>query len=665
MTATSSTLSGKSAASANAAVASASACCVDVDVEGQRVPRARLQHLVARVVLERDVDPSLARRGGDGAGGGGGHRRSGRASRSRRRRSLTARRPHDRFGRPRRRRRQHGRLTREGAEAGIAIERTEGVGRCAAEQAAARLRRRRAPARPGSAAHRRRRRRTGARRRQRRREHGRPERVRDLGMRDVAVRSRRAAAVLDDVARLEVVDRPRPEAVGEARAAHRQVFGAGHALDSERADAAVRRQLVAEHELALDLRTERIEAPDGGVVRRARRHDRAAHQAVLEDAVEIPRGSFRERDVVGVRPERERALHEEERVDRPRQVGRARRAGDRRRGDDAAEAVAHQVEARARGDDLHAGEQLVRAALAERACAVFHLPERELLERREEKAGHGIADTEQLRRRRRAAACLALGDDRRRVESLLVRAGRRGAAARVEPRLGEQCGVGLEQRGRRRRRVLLLTRAAQDGADRFARARRVGDAVRPGVDLRLVVACREHGCAAGGNLLVAERQARPVQADDQRREAAGPTLRRGDIGRLRRHRADPAVELLDRRRDVAFPSMRRQEDVGDRPTGVAETLRDLLAQHAAVGLRALVAVLVEDDEGVGEIGSGKSANRHCAPPFDGCEASLPAARPIDNGRRPAMRRMRRGAAKPARVRAPSRTPSSRRTAGRS
>ena len=93
------------------------------------------------------------------------------------------------------------------------------------------------------------------------------------------------------------------------------------APDAERADAAVRGQLVAEDELLRDLRAQRIEAADGRVVRRLRRDDRAAHPPVLDDATEVARPCPRRRDVVAVRPERQRALDQDERVDRPRQVG--------------------------------------------------------------------------------------------------------------------------------------------------------------------------------------------------------------------------------------------------------------------------------------------------------------------------------------------------------
>jgi ABC-type amino acid transport substrate-binding protein len=102
--------------------------------------------------------------------------------------------------------------------------------------------------------------------------------MRNLGMGDVAVRARGAAAVLDDSARLEVVDRSRLEGVREVRCAHRHVL-ALRALDAERADAAVGGQVVAEDELLPHLRAERVEAADGGVVRRARRDDRSAHEA--------------------------------------------------------------------------------------------------------------------------------------------------------------------------------------------------------------------------------------------------------------------------------------------------------------------------------------------------------------------------------------------------
>src|SRR5258705_383524 len=131
---------------------------------------------------------------------------------------------------------------------------------------------------------------------------------------------------------------------------------------------------------------------------------------------------------------------------------------------------------------LQAREQLVRAVLAELSRALLHLPERELAQRREEQAADRVADAEELRRRLGRAGA-ALGDDRRRVEAVLVRARRRGAAARVEAGFGEERRVGAEQGRRRRRRAGLLARCVEDGADRRARARRVGDARGPGADI--------------------------------------------------------------------------------------------------------------------------------------------------------------------------------------
>ena len=83
------------------------------------------------------------------------------------------------------------------------------------------------------------------------------------------------------------------------------------------------RQVVAEDELLLDLRAQGIEAADGGVVRRPRRHDRPADEPVLDDAMKVPCGAFCDRDVARERPERQGALDQEERFDRPRQVGLA------------------------------------------------------------------------------------------------------------------------------------------------------------------------------------------------------------------------------------------------------------------------------------------------------------------------------------------------------
>jgi hypothetical protein len=138
------------------------------------------------------------------------------------------------------------------------------------------------------------------------RQYHRPERVRDLGMRDVAVRARRATAVLYNLARLEIVDAAAQKVVRERRGLHCDILDAGEALDAERADPAVGRILLAEHELLLQLRAQGIEAANRGVALRACRDERPAYESLLQDTVEVACGARRIRDVAGVRPERER-----------------------------------------------------------------------------------------------------------------------------------------------------------------------------------------------------------------------------------------------------------------------------------------------------------------------------------------------------------------------
>src|SRR5205085_12187384 len=134
---------------------------------------------------------------------------------------------------------------------------------------------------------------------------------------------------------------------------------------------------------------------------------------------------------------------------------------------------------------------------------------------------------------------------------------------------------------------------------------------------------RKNGGRAGGRVLVAERQARPVQADDERHEATRTLVGGRAIGLLARHRADPAIELRDRCRHVALPAVRGEEDVGDWLRRIGDALRQRLAEERSVGLGSLVALLVDDDEGVGEVAAGNAADWHKSLPG---EPRLPEAR---------------------------------------
>src|SRR5438094_5453409 len=196
---------------------------------------------------------------------------------------------------------------------------------------------------------------------------------------EIAVRTGETAAVLDDRARLEVVHAPFLESVVERRRLHLEIFGTsiGEALNAERPDAAVLGELCrCQHELILDASSFGIKASNSCVERGSRRHDRTTHESILHDAMEISRSAFLIWDVLAVRPQRERALHEKERVNGAYERLRTSTADDCRRNDNAAEAVTHEVKVGVFPRDLLQGyQQRVSATFAETACAILHLPE--------------------------------------------------------------------------------------------------------------------------------------------------------------------------------------------------------------------------------------------------------------------------------------------------
>ena len=70
--------------------------------------------------------------------------------------------------------------------------------------------------------------------------------------------------------------------------------------------------------------------------------------------------------------------------------------------------------------------------------------------------------------------------------------------------------------------------------------------------------------APSANLFIAPRLARPVEADEQRREILAQLANLLAIGLAAGHRVDPAVVLFPRRRDVSPPPVARDEHIGDR-----------------------------------------------------------------------------------------------------
>ena len=125
----------------------------------------------------------------------------------------------------------------------------------------------------------------------------------DFWMHDIAVRSRRTAAILDDAARFEVVDSPATEIIDVLSGLHGHVEHI-HALHTERTNAAVLRELcVGEHELFLQFRTDRIEATHRGIFRRSRCDDRTAHQSFFHDAMEVAGGPWGVGDIGRIRPQ--------------------------------------------------------------------------------------------------------------------------------------------------------------------------------------------------------------------------------------------------------------------------------------------------------------------------------------------------------------------------
>ena len=246
-------------------------------------------------------------------------------------------------------------------------------------------------------------------------------------------------------------------------------------------------------------------------------------------------------NVARVRPERERALDQEQRVDRPRQR-RARRPGRRPSPRRRCSRSCGPSGGSARAAPRSAGARAARGApLSPNARARSFIFQNESWRSGERKRPLSVSPMPSSCVAGLAAPAAALGDDRRRIEALLVGARRRGAAA--------ASSGPTRRRARRRHRAAPATaprrwpRVAPLSQDRriAARARgvsamRAAQASTSPSPRRRRRRPRARAGAPAGGVLVAERQARPVQADDQRREAARTLLGRGAIGLLRRHR---------------------------------------------------------------------------------------------------------------------------------
>src|SRR5215213_3715309 len=204
--------------------------------------------------------------------------------------------------------------------------------------------------------------------------------VRYFGPGYVAVRAGRASALADVLAAFEVVDLARLESVLALGIEHLHVFGLG--FESARAEGSHPsefRVAQSEVDVAASASPERVKAPDGRIQFRLSRYDRPPHFPLRYDGVEVAGPALLvERYARAVRPHRQRALHERDRIDLPGKMPPPFGAGYHRRYNDAAEAVPHQVyshAARRGGPLLQLPEELVPAGFAERARAVFHLPE--------------------------------------------------------------------------------------------------------------------------------------------------------------------------------------------------------------------------------------------------------------------------------------------------
>src|SRR3954447_5607696 len=99
---------------------------------------------------------------------------------------------------------------------------------------------------------------------------------------------------------------------------------------------------------------------------------------------------------------------------------------------------------------------------------------------------------------------------------------------------------------------------------------------------------------SGPHLLVAKRQARPVQADEKRSEVRKHHIRLAAI-RAVRERLDPTIVLLLGSGHITFPAMTKEEYVGDL---VGPRLVDQALAHQCPLFRYLFALGIKADQAI-------------------------------------------------------------------
>src|SRR5262249_60851681 len=109
------------------------------------------------------------------------------------------------------------------------------------------------------------------------------------------------------------------------------------------------------------------------------------------------------------------------------------------------------------------------AGLAELAGTVLHLPERELAERQYQGVTELVAEAEHSRDAGSGfffCRVARVGDDRVRIEAVLVGARPTSGVAAPQPGFSKEGRVGVAQRGRQRRRLTIMAGSPEDGPDR-------------------------------------------------------------------------------------------------------------------------------------------------------------------------------------------------------
>ena len=417
--------------------------------------------------------------------------------------------------------------------------------------------------------------------------------------------------VADEPAAFEVVDLAGRERVGRLQWQHRHVDDVEPlAARSEGSQSSIFRQLArGETDLLGDTGSERVKLADGGIQLRLRGDDRTGDLAVRNERMEIPGTMVRDRDVWAIGPQRERALQQRHGVDgsderpaafRPRQGGGS---------DDTAEAVADQVEAHlVRGGPLQALQQAEASAFTELASPVFHFPEREGSQRRQNSAEtNATAKADRLR--------LGGLKDTLGIERLAIGTRCSTFAFAAQRCLSVQNLIGFADLQRQPGGRDVLQGCLEDGLQRRPCRRRVRNACSIRFDQFLHR--RDCGCVkrhrVTPQLFISPGQAGPMQADQQRAESRPHLMHMRNVGLIGGHGSEPPAILASRSRDVALPAVADQEHIGDRLAG--EGFQDLPADGRSA-LVALVAQGVERDEIVGQRSTRDGFDRHGVPPLD-------------------------------------------------